>query len=195
MTSNEKGVLLHPMIPFRGLKIGGEDNRIGSHSARPRGEKAVVFVTKFANLVDKYVSKCGDTAAETLGYLVSNMLPDRACVAFRQRHPKTLGNCLELFRSFEFPLEQMHGFSCDGTKRKSPERSWLKEWGLSWRCNVENQAGRDRVLKTPGEWVVLEPTISDGEDDPSGTHWKNRCLRNVLVMAAIRFGKLNFETS
>ncbi len=86
-----------------------------------------------------------------------------------------------------FPLAQMHGYSCDATSREVPTRAWLQRWGLSWRCHVRNQFGRQRILRISNQWLVLEPFFTD--DNAPFANSRMRALRNVLVMAAIRFGR------
>ena len=97
-------------------------------------------------------------------------------------------NCLSLFSELGFPLAQMHGYCCDGTRPETPARAWLQRWGLSWRCHVWNQFGRQRILKIPNQWLVLEPVFTDNGDNGPSANSQMRALRYAFIMAAIRFG-------
>jgi len=180
---------LHKMV---GLPLGRNGDKREARSycpAAPRGEVANALIDAFAATIQKQILPKPEKSRDALAHLARNILPHSACIAFFEPlDPATVHSCLALFRKMGFGQEKIRGYSCDGSKRATPTREWLKGWGLSWRCKVVNQWGRERMLKVPGSWLVLEPIFTcQNDSDPSATS-QAQAFRYTLVMAAIRFG-------
>jgi hypothetical protein len=186
----EDGRLLHPMARFRGHEVGENATSVCFCLVRPHGDGCGVVISQFADQLEQYVQRRASSTANVLNHVVRNMLPAHARVAFPEPDPRLVTNCLALFQTLGFPLSHIRVCTCDGTENEFPTRQWLKDWGLSWRWQVKNQSGRSRLLRTPQQWLVLEPEFSADKDATVAPELQMDCLRYALVMAAIRFGSL-----
>jgi hypothetical protein len=188
MTSLSDGSALHKVVAFRGSPADGNSFPVGYHPLPPPGFKdADGLVAEFSLDLGRFIQS-SEAAGGTVEYFVRHMLPDRNCVIFTDQDPEMLRNCLKLYRNLGFRPEQITGFSCDGTRSKSPTEKWLKPWGLgrSWLKRVVNQHGHERLLEDQAEWLSLEAATLGEQRPGSDDVWK-QVLRHVLLMAYIRF--------
>ena len=188
MASLSDGSALHKVVAFRGSPADGNSFPVGYHPLPPPGFKdADGLVAEFSLDLGRYIQS-SDAAGGTVEYFVRHMLPDRTCVVFSNPDAGILRNCLELYRNLGFRPEQITGFSCDGTRSKSPTEKWLKPWGLGriWMKRVVNQHGQDRLLEDQAEWLSLEAATLGEQRRGSDNIWK-QILRYVLLMAYVRF--------
>jgi integrase len=188
MASLSDGSALHKVVAFRGSPADGNSFPVGYHLLPPPGFKdADGLVAEFSLDLGRFIQS-SEAAGGTVEYFVRHMLPDRTCVVFSNPDAGMLRNCLELYRNLGFRPEQITGFSCDGTRSKSPTEKWLKPWGLgrSWLKRVVNQHGHERLLENQAEWLSLEAATLGEQRRGSDNVWK-QILRYVLLMAYIRF--------
>jgi hypothetical protein len=148
--------------PDRVLRNGKEHGDVQIQTVKitkpPRiGFDSETFRSWSANIED-HVGGNQKGMAAALSYMATNMLPATAQIVFAGVHqPELMQACLGVFDALGFGRNDLHAFSCDGTKQAKPSREWLREWGISWRITSTNQYDGSRLLKVPPPWVVVGP--------------------------------------
>jgi hypothetical protein len=169
-----------------GVNCDGSSLRL----TRPAGKDCRQLILNFADRLNLQIAKPGGFGPDTLSYFALNLLPDRVSVAFVERNPRLVRRILALFNVLGYPLARMSGYASDGTDADTPAREWMTKWGVTWRLSLVNQVGRERLLRIPGQWLVLEPQFSADGKAALPEQLQMECLRYTLVMGAIRFGSL-----